>query len=330
MDVIATVAAPLDERLIESLVHAGATIFRLNGAHLSGPSAAASIRDLRRIVGSAVRILLDLPTNKLRTGDLAAPVPFRAGDHVALRPDQVNFPRLYQYVQPGDEVVINDGRNHLSVVQVNDETIVLRAQNDGQLGRRRGLIFSRLIQDRSFPLLFAHDRDLLAVCRAEPVDLLGISYLRYPEHKAEIREAAPAGAQFLWKIETRQAMQHLSTLVEPGDALLIDRGDLAGEIGLIDVVEAQRMVFHLAHSRGCPVSVATQFLGSMMQHPVPSLSDVHSLYETIALGAAGIQLSEETAQGDHPVGCVEFVRQVERRVHEARSRSWEMPASLLE
>lgn len=317
MEIIATVTLPLNESLIDDLLRAGATIFRLNGAHFSPQDAEASIRQLRRLVGTSAKILLDLPTNKLRTRDIPTSITFRRGDRISLQPEQINFPELYQYVRPGDEVTINDGRNHLHVVKVENRAISLEAENDGQLGSRRGLIFSRLIQQRGFPLLFPHDQQLLAVCAAEPVDLIGISYLRYPEQKAEVRQVAGTETPFVWKIETREALQSLEEIVEPGDMLLIDRGDLAGEIGLIEVIRAQQQVFRLARILGCRVFVATQFLGSMMQHPIPSLSDVHSLYETILQGASGIQLSEETAQGAHPIECVEFVRHIGQYVRKA-------------
>jgi len=321
MEIIATVTLPLNESLISDLLRAGATVFRLNGAHFSAEDAGLAIRRLRGLMGSAAKILLDLPTNKLRTRDIPASITFRRGDRISLQPEQLNFPDLYQYVQLGDEVTINDGRNHLNIVQVDQRVISFEAQNDGQLGSRRGLIFSRLIQQRGFPLLFPHDRQLLTVCATEPVDLIGISYLRYPEQKQEVREAAPGASQFVWKIETREALQSLEDMVEPGDILLIDRGDLAGEIGLIEVVRAQQQVFRLARTQGCRVFVATQFLGSMMQHPVPSLSDVHSLYETVLQGASGIQLSEETAQGAHPIECVDFVQQIDRYVRRAAAVS---------
>ena len=73
-----------------------------------------------------------------------------------------------------------------------------------------------------------------------------------------------------------------------------------------------------ARRLGVETYVATQLLTSMQTHPVPSLSEVHALFDIIGSGVAGVQLSDETVQGAYPVPCVELIRTIERQVEIGR------------
>jgi pyruvate kinase len=313
MDVIVTIPTAARAGLVLDLLSAGGTIFRLNGAHLAAATARDEVRRVRELIGDSARIMIDLPTNKLRTANLRDGIAFVAGDQFTLPAGCFNIPEIVRFARVGDEVIVNDGRNHLRVVRIDDRGIEFLARDEGRLANRRGLIFERSFQTPEFPFLLEADRQLLDVVETERVDLVGVSYLRFPEHKRAICRLLSPGAEPIYKIETREAFEKFSDLIEGGELVLIDRGDLAGEIGLLNVAAAQRQILAAAHALGVDVFVATQFLTSMQQHPVPTLSEVHTLFETIASGVAGVQLSEETALGAFPVQCVEILRRIERQ-----------------
>ena len=48
----------------------------------------------------------------------------------------------------------------------------------------------------------------------------------------------------------------------------------------------------------------------MTANPVPLIAEAIDLHNTLNLGVAGIQLSEETAIGHYPEECVDFVMQM--------------------
>ena len=81
MDIIATVGPSLlTNGKIDALVSAGVTILRINGAHAAPQEAASLIERLRRSAGGRARIMVDLPTNKVRVTNLSAPILFEPGD----------------------------------------------------------------------------------------------------------------------------------------------------------------------------------------------------------------------------------------------------------
>ena len=49
----------------------------------------------------------------------------------------------------------------------------------------------------------------------------------------------------------------------------------------------------------------------MVENEVPSIAEVLALKDILASSIDGIQLSEETAIGNYPVECVQFVRDME-------------------
>jgi pyruvate kinase len=314
MDIIATIRPDVRADFVLDLLSSGVSVFRLNGAQTAPERVAKAVRRLRELLEGRARLMIDLPGDKVRTANLPAPIAFAAGDCFLLEPRHFNHPELCHAIRVGDEVAVNDGRNHLRVVERRGDALLLLARDAGELGNCRGLVFARTIRPPGSPLLFAHDRALLDVADEHGVDLVGVSFLRYACQKAEVLARVRDPRRLVYKIETREAAADFETLFAPGERVLLDRGDLAGEIGLLGVPALQKRVTAWAARHGVAIYVATQFLASMERHPVPTASEVHALYETIAAGVAGVQLSEETALGQFPLDCVGVLRDVERRV----------------
>lgn len=315
MDIIGTLGPSLlTQAKIDSLITEGVTIFRVNGAHSDAHVAASTVERVKRFTGDRARIMLDLPTNKVRVTNISDPIVFGAGDTFVIHAFQLNYPDLGERVRAGDEVIVNNGMNRLRVTRVNDHSIEFQAEAAGQLGNGRGLIFSRELYTPDFPFFFQRDLDLIEVINDLKVDLVGLSYVRYPGDKEEAKRRIRDGRSLIYKIETRMAFENFERLIEPGEKILIDRGDLAGEIGLLHIPYAQDRIIRFAHRHRVEVYVATQFLATMERAPIPQVAEVCGLYEIIKLGVSGIQLSEETAVGKFPLEAVRWIRDVERLV----------------
>jgi len=62
------------------------------------------------------------------------------------------------------------------------------------------------------------------------------------------------------------------------------------------------------------VFLATQFLKTMEEKPIPTFPEIIDLYNTLKLGIYGIQLSEETAVGKYPKECVGVVKDLIKKI----------------
>ena len=304
----------LTESKLSALVDAGVTILRINGAHSDGPTTARMIETVRGFIGERARVMVDLPTNKVRVANLSEPIVFGPGERFVIHGFQLNYPPLCQLVREGDEVIVNNGMNRLEVKRADASAIEFCADANGQLGNNRGLIFSRELHGAGFPYFFERDLELIEVINDLKVDLVGLSYVRYPEDKDEALRRVRDPRSLIYKIETRVAWENLEKLIGPGEKISIDRGDLAGEIGLLNIPHAQDRIIRFAHRNRAEVYVATQFLATMEHSPIPMVSEVTGLYEMIKLGVSGIQLSEETAVGKYHVEAVRWIRDIERLV----------------
>jgi pyruvate kinase len=315
MEIFGTLGpALLTESKLAALIDAGVTILRINGAHADGAVTRAMIEQVRSLVGERVSIMVDLPTNKVRVANLSEPIVFGPGDRFVIHGFQLNYPPLCALVRAGDEVIVNNGMNRLEVTRADDGSIEFCADASGQLANNRGLIFSRELHNADFPYFFPRDLELIEVINDLAIDYVGLSYVRHTSDKEEAKRRIRNRGSLIYKIETRVAWENLEKLIVPGEKISIDRGDLAGEIGLLNIPHAQDRIIRFAHRHRVEVYVATQFLASMEHSPIPMVSEVSGLYEMIKLGVSGIQLSEETAIGKYPVEAVRWIRDVERLV----------------
>jgi len=212
-------------------------------------------------------------------------------------------------------VIINNGIDRLRVTRVNPDSIEFQTKFACRLDNNRGLIFVRDIHTLGFPFFFQRDLELIEVINDLNVDLVGLSYLRYESDKEAALQRITNPHSLVYKIETRVAFNNFDTLIQPGEKILIDRGDLAGEIGLLHIPRAQDRLIRCAHRQRVDVYLATQFLATMEHAPIPQIAEVCALYDVIDLGISGIQLSEETAVGKFPLEAVRWIKDVERLVN---------------
>ena len=112
------------------------------------------------------------------------------------------------------------------------------------------------------------------------------------------------------KIETRQALDHLESIIQASDAVLLARGDLGVEVDLAKIPIIQRQLGPLCHRIERPWWVATHILHSMIASPVPTRAEVSDVATAIWDGAEGLVLTGETAVGRYPVEVVETLRTI--------------------
>ena len=292
---------------LERMVELGATIVRLNGAHLDWSRSGEILADLRRRIGSA-RLLLDLSGRKVRMTALPGPLRFEAGDPVELARGHLNFPEVFDQAAAGDQGTAVDGIIRMQGERAAPEGMTLRALTAGTLSNGKGFHCGKPGLKLP-PISLEEEARIRAVGKA--VDLFGLSFVHGPgavDHvQACLGDVDPR--RILPKIETAEALAHLGAIVARAGEVLIDRGDLASEIGMARTVPAVREVIRSCKQAGKPVYLATHFLRSMVENPVPTMSEYFDLSAALSWGVDGIQFSDETAIGAHPERCLQILRE---------------------
>ena len=295
-----------------ALVRAGVTMFRLNGAHHAIESLPDVIDEVRAEVGDRAGLVLDLPGRKVRTRNLGVPVRLLREEPFVLRLDQVSDAEFLRGLKPGSMVIAADGLLRFSVERQLEDRTEFIAHCEGLLEANRGLHAVGPAQGGAY--LTDLDERLLAIARAKRLEYVSASYVRSAADVSECdRALGDGGSRLIAKIETDEAYRNLDEILDVARHILVDRGDLSSAIGLEEIPIAQQVIIGRARARGRAVFLATQFLRSMVEHPIPLIAEVESLYAAVRSGVQGVQLSEETAIGKFPVAAVAMVSaQVQR------------------
>ncbi|HWK63729.1 pyruvate kinase [Pseudorhodoplanes sp.] len=319
--------ASSDEAMIRKLFEAGADVFRINMSHTDHELMrvlVGRIRAVEEAVGRPIGILADLQGPKLRVGKFAeGKVELKPGQTFTLDDDpapgtservHLPHPEILRSVQPGDRLLIDDGRLELKAVEVDGKSIVATVVVGTRISDKKGVS----LPDTELPVgaLTEKDRRDLDAVLATGVDWIALSFIQRPEDLAEARKIARGRAAVMSKIEKPQAVARLSEIIELSDAIMVARGDLGVEMPLEAVPGIQKQITRAARRAGKPVVVATQMLESMISAPVPTRAEVSDVSIAVFEGADAIMLSAESAAGQYPVEAVGMMNKIAERVEQ--------------
>ncbi len=211
-------------------------------------------------------------------------------------------PEIFEALEPGHAILLNDGRVRLMVKEVGNGRAVTEVVQGKTLSDRKGVNLpdSTLRSGALTP----KDRGDLDAALAAEVDWVALSFIQRPDDVAEARKIVQGRAGIMSKIEKPQALQQLEGILELSDGIMVARGDLGVEMPLEAVPGAQKMMTRMARRVGKPVVVATQMLESMVSAAVPTRAEVSDVATAVFEGADAVMLSAESAAGEYPVEAV--------------------------
>lgn len=321
---------------VRELVDAGMDVARLNFSHGSHAQHAEAYHWVRRASdesGRGVGILADLQGPKIRLGRFAGgPVLWATGEQVVITTEpcagshdrvSVTYPQLADDVQPGDRLLVDDGRVALRVVSVAGPDVTLTVLEGGPVSDNKGLSLPGVAV--SVPAMSEKDEADLRFALALQVDLVALSFVRSPADLLlvhAVMDDVGTRLPVLAKIEKPEAVENLQAIVEAFDGLMVARGDLGVEMPLEQVPIVQKLAVQMARELSKPVIVATQMLDSMMAASRPTRAEASDVANAVLDGADALMLSGETSVGDYPV---ESVATMARIIVAAEEVSWRMP-----
>lgn len=326
--------------MFERLLRAGVDVARLNFSHGTHEQHAARIRVIRAVaerLGKAAGILQDLQGPKVRVGNLPKPLHLENGQFVTLyaalnSPPQmdgplvpVDFCELFDSVQAGDRLLLDDGRLTLQVDSVQGRALRAEVLVGGPLTSHKGINLPGVrLRVGGFT---SKDEADLAFGIAQGVDAVAVSFVRSAEDVKQVRAAMQrlAGASSLplliAKLERPEALENLAAILDVVDGVMVARGDLGVEMPPERVPVLQKHIIQQANARAKLVITATQMLESMIQNPRPTRAEASDVANAVFDGTDAVMLSAETAAGEYPVEAVGMMDRVVREA-EAHFREW--------
>jgi pyruvate kinase len=318
--------ASQEKSVLAQLLKAGANVVRLNFSHGETEEHQAvieTVRELSSDLGLSVALLQDLSGPKIRTGKVkdAHDIALRDGARIVITTDEsvegtperisTTYKALPQDVSPGDSILLDDGNLELSVLETSKDEVICEVVHGGLLSSNKGMNLPGV--RLSAPALTEKDRRDLAFGIAHGVDFVALSFVRQAldvvEAKALVRSLG-GSAPVIAKIEKREAVDNLPSILAVADGVMVARGDLGVELSTEEVPTLQKRIISLANGAGKVVITATQMLESMIEHSRPTRAEASDVANAILDGTDAIMLSAETAVGRYPVESVETMDRI--------------------
>ena len=235
-------------------------------------------------------------------------LPDTAGDDKQVG---VTYRALAQDVNPGDILLIDDGRIVLEVINLVKAQVHCRVVVGGKLSDNKGINLKG--GGLSAGALTRKDRKDLQHGVEIGVDYFAISFVCNAgdiEQARTLLDEAGSNAGIIAKFERVEALNNAEEIIEAADAIMIARGDLGVEIGDAALPPVQKKLIKLAQDMDRPVITATQMMESMIYNPIPTRAEVFDVANAILDGTDAVMLSGETSIGMFPDRVVQAMARI--------------------
>ena len=125
-------------------------------------------------------------------------------------------------------------------------------------------------------------------------DCIGLSFVQSPKIIRILKQQNNTKI-FVSKIENYLGYLNRKEIINESDVIMIDRGDLAAEVGNENLTEYSNNIIEECKNYGKPVIIATENLNSLINSLSPSKSDILNLDYFVSKKVYYIMLSDETA-----------------------------------
>lgn len=313
------------EDFIRSLFEAGMNAVRINSAHVTPESAAAIVRNTRK-VSDRIAIILDTKGPEVRVTGMARGfekgVPVQPGQRIQLRgtaentpsDDKViylNDPAIVASVPVGATLLIDDGELEIKVVEKTDDTLTGEAKNAWVILSRKGVNLPGIRLD--LPSLSERDKMFIDWAIDMEIDFIAHSFVRTREDVMAVKrmiDSRNSPIRIISKIENQEGVNNIDDILPETYGIMVARGDLGVEIPAVEIPAIQRHLVRKCIESKTPVIIATQMLYSMISHPRPTRAEISDVANAIYQRVDAVMLSEETAKGDYPVEAVQTMSAV--------------------
>jgi pyruvate kinase len=321
------------------IIDAGMDGARLNfshGRHEDHAENARRLRAAQAAAGRPIALIADLQGPKLRVGDLPERITLVKDEEIVVSGEDgagngvlpVLPAVLGSVLEPGHDVLIDDGLVKLRVERVDAGRALCRVVTGGSVESHKGVNVPGVALP--VPSLTSKDLADLELAVELGVDYVAQSFVRSRADVAELRarlEEAGSEAWVIAKIELKEAAEAVEGIIDEADAVMIARGDLGVEIGAAEVPLLQKRIIRSALDRGKPAITATQMLESMIHHAEPTRAEASDVANAILDGTSAVMLSAETAVGDYPIESVETMDRIACAVEPSLGYRHQLPSA---
>ena len=331
--IICTLGPSTDkEGVLRDLIANGMNVARFNfshGSHEEHLGRFEKLKALREELGKPVAALLDTKGPEIRLKDFKNGVEnLVAGQTFTLTTRDVEgtneicsitYKDLPMDVEPNGTIMLDDGLIKLQIQTVNDTDIVCTVLNNGKIKNKKGVNVPGV--HLSMPYMSQRDKDDIIFGIQQGYDFIAASFVRTAQDVYDIRNLLnqyDSNIRIIAKIENREGVNNIDSILAAADAVMVARGDLGVEIDFTELPGIQKTIIDRSFSFGKPIVTATQMLDSMIVNPRPTRAEISDVANAIYDGTSAIMLSGETAAGAYPVEALKTMSAIAERTEQEK------------
>lgn len=316
-----------NKEVLRKMIDVGMTGMRLNLSHTTLSNSASYIKAYREAAaeaGAVPQILIDMQGPELRVGELIDGVLLKETDVVVLceknltDEDSIGFLEhkfipvpsvVIQALEVGDEILLDDGKILIEVVEIDVESLKANVLRGGKLQSHKSI----KIKDKNIklPPLTDHDIENIKLAKEYGVTALMQPFVLEGEDlkyvRSIVKEYGAEDIQIFAKIENRLGVENIDSILPESDVIIIARGDLGNDMPLWELPRVQKQIEEACKKAEVPYVVVTQMLASMETNPVPTRAEVSDIFHAVFHGAYGIMITGESAIGKYPIEAVKYM-----------------------
>jgi pyruvate kinase len=321
------------KEVLKAMIEAGVNVFRVNFSHADYTDVKVKIDLIRSIneeFGYTAAILGDLQGPKLRVGVMNEEVIVNPGDIITFQTAEdvpgtkervyMNYKQFPNDVNPGEKILLDDGKLMFEVVATNKTTeVVAKVIQGGPLKSKKGVNLPNT--KVSLPALTEKDvRDAIFAIE-QKVDWIALSFVRTSDDLVELQELIAKQSEhkipIIAKIEKPEGVANIDSIIAHCDGLMVARGDLGVEVPAHEVPLIQKKLVNKAKTARIPVIIATQMMETMITSLTPTRAEVNDVANSVMDGADAVMLSGETSVGNYPVQVIQQRTQIIEAVEDS-------------
>ena len=303
---------------------AGMDCVRINMSHASYQSALDNIdviRMTRAATGKHIAIMYDTKGPEFRTLEFENNgISIQTGQIIKMVKEtvvgnierfSVNHPEAIDFIEPNDHLLIDNALLDLLVIEKNDNCVVLKALNNGEIKSHKTINVPGV--NLNLPFMSETDRKDIEFASSHSCDYLALSFVNSANDIGEAREIienSGGDARVIAKIESKTGVDNIDEIINAADGVMVARGDLGVEMPVEQLPIIQKMIIKKCRELGKFAIVATEMLASMYDNPRPTRAEVSDIANAVIDGTDCVMLSGETTVGKYPIQAVEYMAKI--------------------
>jgi pyruvate kinase len=286
-------------------------LFRLNMSHLSISSLKKNLKFLKK--NKITNVCIDTEGAQIRTAYVKKKF-LDKGLNYNISTNKLrikNLIKLYPKFNISDikkntKIKIGFEGLELSVLSNKINYLICKVTKGGTLESNKGVHIQQKI---SLNPLTEKDLDAIKIAKKFNIFHFALSFANCRKDVDYLRSLISKRSIVISKIESKTGFLNRREIIKSSNSVLIDRGDLSRYIDISKIPLAQRIIVKDAKKLRKKIYIATNLLETMVKSSDPTRAESNDIFSSLETGCSGLVLAAETAIGNYPAECVNFLKE---------------------